>query len=1513
MQFRVLGTLEVVTGAPPVPLAVPGGMERALLGRLLACPGSVVTVDTLMEDLWDGLPPRTARKSLQVHVVRLRSTLEPERPRGSPGRYLVRRGDGYALAVAVEDVDAGRARVLAASGRAAQAAGDPARAYELLHEAESLWRGVPFVDWQDAGWARSARESLTSVRRAVLEARLDADLAVGRHREVLGELEDLVASDPLAEGWATRLMVALYRSDRQADALAVGRRARTLLVDELGLEAGPGLRHVEEAILTQAAELDPGRPQPEPRPEPPTVGQALGCPYLGLASYHPGDEAVFHGRAAAVRALVGRTRTAVIVVVSGSSGAGKSSLVRAGLLPALGRGALPGSERWRPVVVVPGPRAVDDLAPLLTAEEPPDTSPPSVVLVVDQLEEIWTSGVPPAERQAFFDALLALLDDDVCTRVVLVVRGDHLGRLGEHAALTARVAEGIVLVPPLTEPELREVVEGPARTCGLTVDPDLVDAVLRDVHGQTAALPLLSSALVGTWQRRRAHELTLAGYLEAGGVTGALARSAEDALLALDEDAQAVAQPLLLRLAATSTTGQAVRRRVPVAELDLHSADGHLRRQVVETFVSRRLLSIDADSLDVTHEALLTGWPRLVGWLVEDAASRAVRTHLAPEARAWEDAGRPVDRLYRGARLSAAQEWANRPDADLTAGERDFVQHSVALGEAELMEARAQTRRERAARRRTRRLAVVLAATVVATLGAGAMAAQGRRDADLNAAAAELSAVRADADRLAAASANASSLDLSMVLAAQAYRTSATPQTEDGLLAAVVGHRQVSGVYRTNGLARRIALGDDGRTLYAHGEGQVVAWDLITRERMALDSYDSDEAFPTDVDVARSLTGRSGAGAETRDTVAVVRPREAGAVSSTLRLIDPDGTTRWTVGEADLGGWPVTAEFSTAGTELVVEIVSGYGGAQPVGQLVVVDRDDGSLSPLGPATPFNPNAFYDPWVKGISEDGGTALLASLAADGEGHDVGAIDVMTGLVTGLEPGAHGTRGSSWVPVQGGVVEMAEDGAVYWYPDGSTTSTQRLSSHVSRAQAAATDASGRVLVTGGTDRRVVVHDLVDGEWVPREVLDGHTGSVREIAVSPDGLRAFSTGEDRTVIEWDLSDTLRFGTVVPRLQDPVSGAFSLFTGPAVTAGPSGTLVTPANSLSSLGPSGETWGFALFLDAAPPHAVRDRVRVGTRPVVPIPFSAAATSPDGRQVAVTAQFSTTILRTDTHDVVTNVELDEVDGTDYGFEGRVPEPVAPVTWNRDGSQLLIGTGGEGRTGADVPGSVVVVDTTSWDVVDRLPPREAVTALTTSPDGRWIGIGDFSGRVTVADAETYEVAHELTATGPVAALAFSGDGTRLAAVGGSKALDLWDTTTGQDVLDEPQRFGGAGTSVAWLPDDRTVVHGGDDGRAVLFDTRLQRVRGVPLPVLRDGGDGVVHVTPPRDGSDDLTLLPGFRTGSAVREGMVYPLDVSAWLGHACGVAARDLTATEWDTYLPDRPYATTCSTLERPSTR
>ena len=358
MRFAVIGPLEVRTD-DLAPVVVAGAKERLLLAVLTAAAPHVVDTHRLVDTLWDGVPPVTARKSLQAHVVRLRSTLEPDRPKGSTGRYIVRRGAGYALAVDREAIDALHIGDLAARGRALLVSGDAEQAVRQLTAALELWRGEPYADWPDAPFADAERRRLAEVRVGAVTGLLEAQLALGRHSDVVPELEKLIAEEPLREGWWSMLMLALYRGGRQADALAAGRRARALLADELGADPGPDLRRVESAILAQDTSLDlptqrtasgPGSASDGPRHDTPRM--AIGsCPYKGLAAYQVEDAALFHGRRRLVAGLVRRLVDTPVLVVSGPSGAGKSSVVRAGLVPALAGHALPGSGDWQPVII----------------------------------------------------------------------------------------------------------------------------------------------------------------------------------------------------------------------------------------------------------------------------------------------------------------------------------------------------------------------------------------------------------------------------------------------------------------------------------------------------------------------------------------------------------------------------------------------------------------------------------------------------------------------------------------------------------------------------------------------------------------------------------------------------------------------------------------------------------------------------------------------------------------------------------------------------------------------------------------------------------------------------------------------------------------------------------------------------------------------------------------------------------------------------------------------------------
>jgi DNA-binding SARP family transcriptional activator len=316
MRYGVLGPLEVEADDGPV--VVGGQKERLLLALLLTRPNRVVPVEALIRGLWGQHPPKTAEKTLQSHVMRLRRALEPGRARGAASEILVTREPGYLLQVPGGALDAARFEELTTAARRALADGAAQTAATMLRQALGLWRGQAFEEFLDSDFGAAEANRLAELRLVTLEDRIEADLRLGRHRELVAELEGLVREQPLRERLWAQLMLALYRSGRQADALLAYQRARSVLVEDLGIDPGTELRRLQTAILAQdpgldlpmTAELDASRELPEAlQPAGPAfVGRAAELTWL---------------RAAWTRAADGRGG---VVFVTGRPGIGKSRL-----------------------------------------------------------------------------------------------------------------------------------------------------------------------------------------------------------------------------------------------------------------------------------------------------------------------------------------------------------------------------------------------------------------------------------------------------------------------------------------------------------------------------------------------------------------------------------------------------------------------------------------------------------------------------------------------------------------------------------------------------------------------------------------------------------------------------------------------------------------------------------------------------------------------------------------------------------------------------------------------------------------------------------------------------------------------------------------------------------------------------------------------------------------------------------------------------------------------------------
>ena len=384
-----------------------------------------------------------------------------------------------------------------------------------------------------------------------------------------------------------------------------------------------------------------------------------------------------------------------------------------------------------------------------------------------------------AERAAFIDAIVR---SD--RRIVLAIRADFYGRCAQYPELAALLGANHVLVGPMQRDELRRVIEQP----GLHVEPALTDRLLADTEREPGALPLLSTALLELWERRDGHTLRLAAYEHTGGVRGAVARLAEDAYGRLDAEQQSRRARILLRLAGEDD----VRRRVALEELDED-------RAVLDTLAARRLVTLSDGQAEVAHEALLREWPRLRGWLEQDAEGRRIHQRLADAAREWDAGGRDSGELYRGARLAAALEHADRPQrARARVPDRQPGPRGAGAAPA------------------CARCSPAVATLAVLALAAGALSLDQRGEARAKERAAE-------AQRLGAQALVEDDLDRSLLLARQGVAIEDSLPTRNNLLAALLRSPAAIHAVRLTPLGlSTVALTPDGRVLLSGDDNGIV-------------------------------------------------------------------------------------------------------------------------------------------------------------------------------------------------------------------------------------------------------------------------------------------------------------------------------------------------------------------------------------------------------------------------------------------------------------------------------------------------------------------------------------------------------------------------------------------------------------------------------------------------------------------------------------------------------------------
>ena len=1102
---------------------------------------------------------------------------------------------------------------------------------------------------------------------------------------------------------------------------------------------------------------------------------ATECPYRGLPAFEPADRRFFFGREQEVAEIISRLAPGKLLAVVGASGSGKSSLLRAGVVAAVRAGDVAGLSHAS--LLTPGS------APVLGVDDAPDR-----VVVIDQFEEIFTLCDDPVLRRAFVDALLAVEGP-----VAIGVRADLYGRLATHPELARAVADNQVLLGAMSDVELERAVREPARLAGLRLEPGLLEVVLREVAGEPGALPLLSHALRATWEQRDGRTLTIEGYRESGGVSAALAKTADSVVTSLPSEQRELVRSVFLRLTELGEGVADTRRRVSIGELVPEGASPEVVETLLERLAEARLVTLGEGTAEVAHEVLIREWPTLRGWLAEDREGMRLHRQLGDAARLWEAGGRETTDLYRGSRLDAAADRARTHPEDINAGERAFV-------DAGLERAAQERRTDRRTNRRLRGLLAGAVILLAVALLAGAVSLVQRDRA-------RAQALTSDAERIGAQALTDQHVDRSLLLAVAAVELQNRVETRSDLLAVLQRNPALVRFGRPFGdLLTGVQVSHDGTLLVVADSAGEVRFIDLARWR-----------FGTAVRLGRPVAPRAMSFSRDDRTLMVVT---VGGARSELEAIDV-GTRRVRQIRAWRGAVPTPPSgfagvaYSPDGRRVAVSVIteSPTDETPTAERLALLDAATGHTRwqrgyPMRPGQEEPHVAFTSAATLLTSAQHGDTILwnarrgrivrrydigglPAVAADGRAAALGMNSPATDAVVSarvaildLRTGRHRTlsanlptawiRGIAFTPDDARIVAGAFDGVHVW--DVATGAiTESYVGQPGQRSVFALDPRGATVIFGAQDGSIAAFDVAGQrrlgrvlKWTGAGTCGGQSGPCDVVNRQSELLA--DTQVDGSVALVSLR-TLRLVRTLPARDGRDANAVSFL--------PDGrTLV-----------NGGSNGKVTVWDVGDGRVARE-----LRFSDPVVWTAA--SPDGKLLAVQTQSARSQdSRVNVVDLATGRVL-QSHTVQHGFGG--------LDFSRGGGELVaLGCCGRGST-------VVAWDTRSGRQIFSRSASDHATAIDVAPDSQLVGVATQDGKVLFLDARSGKPARPpiQAATGNIAYLTLSADGRSLAVGAADNAVSIWNLRSRKRLGNPFGPYPGFIPSTIFEPSGRLLISGADE---------------------------------------------------------------------------------------------------------